>query len=416
VRSLAFLLTIPFCWAAERDALAISATIQARHLPFGTILDPIFVAANSHVIAGYTRCGDSAIWTGHYLAAEAFRYKVTGSAEALANAQGALTGLELLTDVTGTNLLARCAVPQQSSYLTGIAQEEAANGVYGGSSAAGAPYMWIGHTSRDEYIGVFFGLGIAYDMIGDAATRTRIAALITRLLSALLAHAWTVVMPDLSISTTFVVRPDQQLSMLQIGQHVNSSRFSGDYTALAVVAPSALAPIQVDVNDTHGSYFKFNLDYDTFYHLIGLESSSILNFFYTAAYGALRTATGTHENAHFNAIDRSIRGPNVGRDFDTRTFLDQWLQRPRRDFYVDLRDLYPSCGSSGTEACNPIPVTPRVPTDFLWQRDPFQLTGGGSGLIEGAGIDYILPYWMSRYYGVIPSPAPVPRFPERRKY
>jgi hypothetical protein len=417
VRSLAFLLFLPLCCrASESDALLISETIRARHLPFGTILDPIFAQDDSREIVGYTRCGDSAIWTGHYLAAEAFRYKVTGSAKALANAQVALTGLELLTDVTGTNLLARCAVPLQSNFLTGIAQEEAANGVYSGSSAAGAAYKWIGNTSRDEYIGVFFGLGIAYDMIGDAATRTRIAALVTRLLSALLGHAWTVVMPDLSVSTTFVVRPDQQLSLLLIGQHVNPSRFSGDYSALTVLAPSVQVPIQVDVNDTHSSYFKFNLDYDTFYHLIGLESSSILNFFYTTAYGSLRTATGTHENAHFNAIDRSIRGPNVGRDYDTRTFLDQWLQRPRRDPYVDLRGTYPACGSAGTEACNPIPVAARVPTDFLWQRDPFQLTGGGSGVIEGAGIDYILPYWMSRYYGVIPAPAPETQFPERRKH
>jgi uncharacterized protein (TIGR03437 family) len=55
----------------------------------------------------------------------------------------------------------------------------------------------------------------------------------------------------------------------------------------------------------------------------------------------------------------------------------------------------------GSEACKPVPVPIRPTTDFLWQRDPFQLTGGGEGTIEGAGIDYILPYWMARYYGVI---------------
>ena len=33
--------------------------------------------------------------------------------------------------------------------------------------------------------------------------------------------------------------------------------------------------------------------------------------------------------------------------------------------------------------------------------DPFQLKGGGSGIIENAGVDYLLPYWMARYYGVI---------------
>jgi uncharacterized protein (TIGR03437 family) len=49
-----------------------------------------------------------------------------------------------------------------------------------------------------------------------------------------------------------------------------------------------------------------------------------------------------------------------------------------------------------------VPIPLRPPADFLWQRSPFQLTAGnGSGIIESAGIDYLLPYWMGRYYGVI---------------
>ena len=78
---------LPRADATEADALAISANIQAVHLPYGTMLDPIYAAPNSSQIVDYTRCGDSAIWTGHYLAAEAFRYNVTGSADALNNVQ-----------------------------------------------------------------------------------------------------------------------------------------------------------------------------------------------------------------------------------------------------------------------------------------------------------------------------------------
>ena len=60
--------------AADSDALAISANIQARHIPSDSvsILDPIYTSATSNQVMGYTRCGDSAIWTGHYLAAEPF--------------------------------------------------------------------------------------------------------------------------------------------------------------------------------------------------------------------------------------------------------------------------------------------------------------------------------------------------------
>src|SRR6266536_2995744 len=111
--------------ASEADALAISRNIQARHLPYSTILDPIFDSPTSNQIINYTRCGDSAIWTGHYLAAEAFRYSVTHSPDALDNARRAFTGIQSLVDVTGNNTLARCLIPDDSPYAQGIQSEEA---------------------------------------------------------------------------------------------------------------------------------------------------------------------------------------------------------------------------------------------------------------------------------------------------
>ncbi len=48
-----------------------------------------------------------------------------------------------------------------------------------------------------------------------------------------------------------------------------------------------------------------------------------------------------------------------------------------------------------------MPVALRSPATFLWEVNPFQLRGGLDGLIENSGLDYILPYWMARYYGVI---------------
>src|SRR5262249_22924363 len=80
-----FTLFVGSALASEANAIAISQNIRARHMPFGTILDPIFAAPDSDEIVGYTHCGDSAIWTGHYLAAEAYRYNVTRSPEALDN-------------------------------------------------------------------------------------------------------------------------------------------------------------------------------------------------------------------------------------------------------------------------------------------------------------------------------------------
>ena len=131
---LASALTIIFGYSAgsasELDALAISANIRARHVPFATLLDPIYASPTSDQITQYTRCGDSALWTGAYLAAESFRYKVTQSADALQNVQVALSGLKALSDVTGDNRLARCIVPGNSPYAASIANEEANNSIH----------------------------------------------------------------------------------------------------------------------------------------------------------------------------------------------------------------------------------------------------------------------------------------------
>jgi len=375
--------------ASEADALAISANIQARHVPYGTILDPV-LSSDGTQVASYTRCGDSALWTGHYLAAESFRYRVTNAPDALRNVRGALAGLRFLVDVTGTGLLARCAVPVESPYAKDLTSEESSHGIHVTTGDSGAWY-WIGDTSRDQYSGVFFGLSVAFDMVDDAKVQADAAGLVTQMLDFLTDSGWNVVMPRGEISTTFLIRPDQQLALLQIGQHVNRARFGSSYSRLsAALAIGTPVPAGIDAIDDHDSYFKFNLDHINLYSLIRLQGSGIARFWYDRAWDLVHDAVNGHGNAHFNMIDRALHGADARRDAETRQLLEAWLKRPRTDVPVDLRGTVPSCGSPD-QACTPLPVQRRMTTDFLWQRSPFQLTGGGSGTIEGAGIDYILP-------------------------
>jgi uncharacterized protein (TIGR03437 family) len=151
--------------------------------------------------------------------------------------------------------------------------------------------------------------------------------------------------------------------------------------------------VLVDVQ-SNSSYYKFNLDYMTFYNLVRLQNNSDNR----GAYQIVRNYTASHQNAFFDIVDAALAGANASRDAEMRSLLDQWLQRPKREIYVDLSHTVPVCGS---EACQPIPVPLRPTVEFLWQIDPFQLTGGDDGTVECSGIDYILPYWMGRYYGVI---------------
>ena len=371
--------------AAEADAVAISAGIQARHMPFGTILDPMYASPTSNQIAGYTRCGDSALWTGAYLAAEAFRYKVTQSADAFNNVKTALAGLKGLADVTGDNRLARCMVLANSQYAAGIESEEAANTIH-----QNGQWIWIDNTSRDQVVGAFFGLGVAYDVVDDAGVKSDIADLTTRLIGFIAQHQWS---PNDDVSNTFVVRPEEAQMLLQVARHVNPSISIGNPFLVLSVDTGA----QVDVR-SNSSYFKFNLDYMSFYNLVRLQNNNDNQ----AAYRIVRDYTASHQNAFFDIVDAALAGANSSRDAEMRSLLDQWLQRPKRETYVDLSKTVAVCGS---EACQPIPVPLRPTLEFLWQIDPFQLAGGGDGTVEGSGIDYILPYWMGRYYGVIAGGA-----------
>jgi uncharacterized protein (TIGR03437 family) len=383
----------------EEHALRISQDIQARHLPFGTILDPLYSSADSTELVTYTRCGDSATWTGHYLAAEAFRYRVTRSAEALTAAKRALNGIHSLVDVTGANnLLARCVLPTDSPLSAGPLREEASHGEYGGKFD-GTDYRWVGNTSRDQYMGVFFGLSVAYELIEDASLRATISDIVTRLIDRLLEKNWAVVMPNGDTSTVFWLRVDQQLSILQVGKQVNAAKFGRLYDSAGTGLLGLRAPYLLEARDEHGSYFKFNLGAVTLYNLIRLEPvNSPRRGEYMDAYETFRDAVDSHGNAFFNVIDRALRGANVQRDAETMELLAAWLLRPRRDAYVDLRGKYRACGED--RACEPIPVAERVRTDFLWQRSPFLLYGGGDGKIQAPGIDFILPYWMARYHGM----------------
>lgn len=385
MRLLAFtLLTALALSAAESDALALSAQIQARHLPFGTLLDPFYASPSSNEITGYTRCGDSAIWTGHYLAAEVFRYRVTRSPAALDNATRTLAALAGLVDVTSNDSLARCRIPLDSPFRPGIEREEAANGVFRNPALNAS---WIGNTSRDQYLGVFFGLSIAYEHI--PALRPGIRPLATRLANHLLNENWA----------PFLLRPDHILTILIIARQINPDRFGPIYEDHRTrLADSVSLPVAFDSLST-SSYFKFNLIYTSFYSLIRLEDSPA-KATYANAYAIARRYTATHQNAFFNLIDHALTAPDTRRDAEALALLDLWLLRPRRDFYVDRSTEVPVCGG---QACTPLPVDRRVPTDFLWQRNPFQLAGGGAGTIGNAGVDYLLPYWMARYFGLLPS-------------
>jgi hypothetical protein len=382
--------------AGGPEAARIQNTLETRHIPYGMILDPVFAAADSEEIIGYSRCGDSALWTGVWLAAESYRYSVTRAPEALGNVKTAIDGIRKLIDVTGGDLLARCAFPNDSPWASYMSSEEARHGVHSGIVDKQA-WTWIGNTSRDQYVGVFFGLTAAYDYTYDDQVRGSVRYLVSKMLSKLLKNGWLVRMPD-GLSTTFLHRPDQQLALLKLGRRVDNGDFGWQYRiSSTTLAGSVAAPVIVEAAEDHEHYFKFHVTYLTFFMLLTGGDNSWNEMNYRKGFSILRNTTDGHGNAFFDLVERAVEDPEEERDRRAAALLEEWLQRPRRDDWVDLRGEFPACVQED-RACEVLPVVRRVRTDNLWQRSPFLLYGGGAGTIESPGLDYLLPYWMGRYY------------------
>jgi hypothetical protein len=117
--------------------------------------------------------GDSAIWTGTYLAAEALRYMDTGSIEAFENIKDLVETLHRSFNVVGhPGVLARWTAPagmsNDNTELDCDAPYHHCNVSYDGQL-----WDYQGHISRDQYQGVMLGYALAYEALGEAGESHR---------------------------------------------------------------------------------------------------------------------------------------------------------------------------------------------------------------------------------------------------
>src|SRR5205814_72778 len=150
--------------------------------------------------------------------------------------------------------------------------------------------------SRDQFAGVVFGLGVAYDMVDDAGVKDSISQLVTRVIDYPRSHNWLIPEPDRGDNRDFLPRPDYIETFLAVGRHINPSHFAGSFfeERVLLIVPIG-APIDVDTSSDN-SYFKFNLDYINFYNLVRLDMNPG-NADSRVAYAKLRNHTVTHLNA-----------------------------------------------------------------------------------------------------------------------
>jgi len=118
----------------------------------------------------------------------------------------------------------------------------------------------------------------------------------------------------------------------------------------------------------------------------------------------------THKNPYF-AYVASSQGPSglltSGEIQAIGDQLGQFVPPPKAHALVDNTGSYPADPECPGQTTVPIDVGTRVPTDFLWQHNPFVLTTlNPAPQMVYPGTDYLLAYWMARHYGYLTDDAP----------
>ncbi|MBL4846182.1 MAG: hypothetical protein JKY65_11695 [Planctomycetes bacterium] len=383
---------------------------------------------NTGAVIDYHSGGDSAIWTGHFLAAQAFRYSVTQDSLALDSIGHSLKGIGALLDVNGgSGLLARVAAPEASF----VGQNISRRGVFRSAQLYGE--RWVGRQgskgiSRDQYSGVMFGLSITYELV--PALRTECAFRIQQMVDYLIRNNWSIDEDrpqwngtNGSRGPTFWTGINyQKLAFLLMAHRTDPAKYA---TALAEAGPLSESAWLGLWTSTFGTdhYYKFNLAHIGLYNYFRLETDPNRWQDLRRAYAITERYVGHHRNPHFDLIQGSIDpSTQAVKNPSIREAIRQLMDMPHREIGPAVVDLsavqwvnlstfsysntsgggFSVGGQTSAFPTEPLDVFLRRPTGhFQWQRDPFSpaTANAGNAKAERVGLGLTLPYWMGRAQG-----------------
>ena len=165
-----------------------------------------------------------------------------------------------------------------------------------------------------------------------------------------------------------------------------------------------------NTNRCDEGYFGLNIGFIPLYNWIRLETNPARQARLRDA--VLRDAMWAEVAEHKNVFFALIYGSQAPLAEDAQAIIDAHVEQlarfpagPNLSQPRDLRGVYPEstqCPGISSVAVN---VDERVPASFTWERHPWKLYDPGTPNLMYPGIDYLLAYWMGRFYGLIEDDA-----------
>jgi len=356
------------------------------------------------------------LWTSLYVASQSFRYAVTKSAEARAQAwrsMQAVLRLESLTGISGFPARAICHVrePQFSSRSIRSHREWH-------ESPGEKDWLWKGDTSSDEIDGHYFGWYVFHELAADEDQQRQVRATCKRVTDHILDHGYYLVDVDKQPTTWGVWAPEKLnddpkwwhergLNSLEILSHlkvamrlVGEPRYEQAYRELIRKHHYALNTVNAKVPGavSHDNQLLFL----AYYPLLQLERDPGLRALYLASLQRAWNSERRTENPLWNFIYGASTGESCDVEAAVQTLreipLDFIRWKTRNSHRADLKyDPLPEHDGS-KRLGKPLPFTERPVRN--WDSNPY-LVDDGNDLTEADPTVWLLPYWMGRYHRLI---------------
>ncbi len=381
--------------------------VRARHDRYGLVAD-----------CGLTRSGDTfsfqlsdndndGLWTAMYAAGECFRYAVTKSPEALANARKSIEAVLFLEEVAG-----RRGFPARSYIRKGDRMPHGGEWHW----TSDGQYYWKGDTSSDEIVGHFFIFGIGYDLLPDGDLKAQIVATTKRVMDHIIEHDYTLV--DLDGKPTrwgfwspelLMKNPDERalnslqlLSFLKTTAHITGeARYETEYGK--VVKELKYPELMTRVNE-----FRHELNYSDeelamlpYYGLFRYEKEPALLQVYSRAMDEWWKNIQREANPLWTFI-YLVGQPEANIDL---TAAARTLYRAPMEtigWTVKNSHRHDIVWASTIDRFGHREALTLLPPDerpvMKWNANPFVVDGGSDGHGEDDGGAFLLPYWMGRYH------------------
>jgi hypothetical protein len=390
--------------------------VQARHNRWGLTADSELRVAGDLSTNQMVSSDNDGLWTAMYVAAECFRYAVTGALDARDNARGGMRAIMRLEAITGIS-----GFPARSFIKVGEDVQPKDGEWHDTSDKA---WRWKGDTSSDEIVGHYFVYPVYYDLAAEDVEKPALSAVIDRMTNHILDHNYQLMDVDGKRTRWGWWGPDaiwddpdetglralHILSHLRVALHLTrEARYREKYQAaydnlIAVHKYHLLTRNQKVMVPGHINHSDDELAFLSYYPLLRYEKTPALLEIYRQSLERSWQIERPERNPLWNVIHAAGTGAS---EFDKAESLRTLQEIPMDQIEWDVRNSHRL-----DVAIDPLSDRFKrrqalivLPYDELpmskWNGNPYSLDGGNGGRSEDDGAYFLLPYWMGRYHHLL---------------